>query len=765
MTHRISKGLLRTISLIMCFLTLSWGLMPVAQAVDVGAAPIVASSEVTDKGDISITFNKAMADPAGKEAQFCVEVNDGEVDVTDLQTTSTPEKIKLVLANKVVGGQSVTVAYNMGMDEASQIAAVDGGILETFPAQTVTNNLPNAPPVLSADAINNIVGQAVEITFTDNSAWKTAITEIDADGVALGNTKYTINNASINIAADVFTSAKDYTIIVKATGYADANINQAITAAQTNDLPKTPPALSADITNNIVGQAVEITFNDDSAWRTAITEIDADGVALGNTKYTINNASINIAADVFTSAKDYNIVVKATGYADASISQAITAAQTNDLLKTPPALNADITNNIVGQAVEITFNDDSAWRTAITEIDADGVALGNTKYTINNASINIAADVFTSAKDYNIVVKATGYADASISQAITAAQTSSPPAWASDAGIAVSNVTGSSFSLNWTAATDAQSYKVVVSNTTGGSTTPVLDTTVATGTSLDVTTALTANRHYDIKVTASNSAGDSPTSLTSLVVTTPDKPSFSPALASGIPNGSVSRYVFQPAATIVDTTSFEQIYAYDNVVDPANTRFLWYLQAGFNNTNARVHVDSYRLFNLTDGEEIALNYGDTNFGTSTSGWTASGITESDTGYKLTSLMTSGDFKVAKLTPPGYSVCVRFELDIAKYLEPDKEYAITIDPQFNTGGNSPTVLGKVYRFEFSTFMADTQAPVWETGDQISMGEITVNSIALSWPPASDISGVAKYKVAVSKDGNPLSQQHRFKLAAS
>jgi hypothetical protein len=65
-----------------------------------------------------------------------------------------------------------------------------------------------------------------------------------------------------------------------------------------------------------------------------------------------------------------------------------------------------------------------------------------------------------------------------------------------------------------------------------------------------------------------------------------------------------------------------------------NSRFFWYLQAGFNNTNARDHVDSFRLFNLTDNEEIDLDYGTTNFGLGTASWTASGITESDTGYTL-----------------------------------------------------------------------------------------------------------------------------------
>jgi len=648
LNHRISKGLLRTVSLIMCFLTLSWGWMPVAQAVAVVTPPLSVSCEVTTNGDVSITFDKDMADPTGKQAQFTVKVNDVGVDVTGLKPTETDEKIKLVLANKVVGGQSVTVAYNMGSDESSQIVALDGGILETFPAQTVTNNLPNAPPVLSADATNNIVGQAVEITFTANSAWKTAITEINADGVALGNTKYSINNESINIAADVFTSAKDYNIVVKATGYADASINQAMTAAQTNDLPKTPPALSADITNNSVGQAVEITFNDDSAWRTAITEIDADGVALGNTKYSINNGSINIAADVFTSAKAYTIIAKATGYADASINQAITAAQM-----------------------------------------------------------------------------------------------SSPPGWASDAGLMVSEVSSSSFNLSWPTASAAESYKVVVSNTIAGVSTDALNTTITEGASCAVT-GLTANRHYDIKVTAANSAGDSPTSLEDLVVTTPTRPlfEFMPAAI----NDSNYRYKFQPAGTKDNgrLTPYETVYVYDNTVDPASANLVWYMQGGFNGALAALkdNIKSFRLFNVTDGQEVPLNYG--------SDAAFAGLDANPNRWGTGASVTSGDFTITKLFP--YSVLFSFQPNIGKYLQTNKEYAITIDPQCNTGGANPNVLGKVYRFEFSTYIADKQAPAWENGAQISVGAKTCESIALSWPAATDNMAVAKYKIVVSKNGN-------------
>ncbi|OPX86441.1 MAG: Exoglucanase B precursor [Pelotomaculum sp. PtaB.Bin104] len=329
----------------------------------------------------------------------------------------------------------------------------------------------------------------------------------------------------------------------------------------------------------------------------------------------------------------------------------------------------------------------------------------------------------------------------------------SAPVWASDAALAVSDVTGSAFNVSWPAANGADSYKVVVSNTTGGITTDALNTTISGSTSCAVS-GLTANRRYDVKVTAVNAAGDSAESLKGMLVTTPNKSLFTLASGTIAQTGTLGRYLFQPDGVKGIGTTYEQPYTYSEALDPAETRFLWYLQAGFSNTNARDHVNSFRLFNLTDNQEIPLNY-DTkiNFGSGTTSWPTSGVTESDTGDTLSQLITCGDFKVSKMQPS--SVWIRFELDIAKYLVDGKTYAITIDPQFHTGGANPNVLGKVYSFVFTTNTADTQAPVWGSGAQITTGEITANSIALSWPAATDDSAVAKYKIAVSKDGSTVS----------
>ena len=90
-----------------------------------------------------------------------------------------------------------------------------------------------AAPTLTADTIDNIIGNPIEITFTDDEAWRTAITAVNVDGSDLAADKYTIAAGKITIIADVFTVAKNYSITVWADGYDDATVTQSIVIEQT----------------------------------------------------------------------------------------------------------------------------------------------------------------------------------------------------------------------------------------------------------------------------------------------------------------------------------------------------------------------------------------------------------------------------------------------------------------------------------------------------------------------------------------------------
>ena len=240
-------------------------------------------------------------------------------------------------------------------------------------------------PALTADSTDNTVGQAIDITFTDDGDWRAAITGISVNGTALSSSQYTVSSGNINIAAEVFTAAGDYTVVVTASGYSDASVTQTMNLVAV----LTPPTLTADSTDNTVGMAMDITFPADADWEAAITGITVNGYALTSGQYTVGAGNINIAAEVFTVAGDYAVVVTASGYSDASVTQTMAAVAgvyaTEILTWTDDPTNTQTITWLMSEALmaqvqyleadEFTGNFDSA-----LQIDATGIAFGSSHY-------------------------------------------------------------------------------------------------------------------------------------------------------------------------------------------------------------------------------------------------------------------------------------------------------------------------------------------------------------------------------------------------
>lgn len=114
---------------------------------------------------------------------------------------------------------------------------------------TVTNDLEGGtPPVLSADTSGNTVRQAVAITFTDDPAWRAAITSVAVKGNVLDGSWYTAGAGLITIDGSVFNTAGDYSVVVKAAGYADTGVIQPITQAVYTVAPVVSAAYRIDAT-------------------------------------------------------------------------------------------------------------------------------------------------------------------------------------------------------------------------------------------------------------------------------------------------------------------------------------------------------------------------------------------------------------------------------------------------------------------------------------------------------------------------------------
>jgi len=193
---------------------------------------------------------------------------------------------------EIATGSKENVFYlNNFIDNASQLSAGYGAVAGNF---------------WNSQADQTYTYKGVQYTGPVGNYWSD-YTGADADGNGIGDTPY----------QTIATDKDDYPLMGP---WQEGVITEPVVK------PKEPPVLTADTENNEVGQAVDLTFTDDEAWRSAITEITVDGAVLANDKYTVSAGTITINADVFTEAKDYTVVVKAAGYEDAAVVQTIKAA-------------------------------------------------------------------------------------------------------------------------------------------------------------------------------------------------------------------------------------------------------------------------------------------------------------------------------------------------------------------------------------------------------------------------------------------------------
>ncbi|MCL6603879.1 MAG: carbohydrate binding domain-containing protein [Paenibacillus sp.] len=95
-------------------------------------------------------------------------------------------------------------------------------------------NAPSKPQELLKDKSNNRVSNPIELIFTDNEAWRSAITSVKVNGTALEASQYTIEPGKITIAASAFPIEGLYTITVEADYYVSGTVIQTILANDTN---------------------------------------------------------------------------------------------------------------------------------------------------------------------------------------------------------------------------------------------------------------------------------------------------------------------------------------------------------------------------------------------------------------------------------------------------------------------------------------------------------------------------------------------------
>lgn len=113
---------------------LSFSDFPVTRGVS--APPTVVSMATsTDGTTITVTFNKNMGDPAGKQSQFVVKEDGVTIGVSSVALDTDIKKIILTLSSSLHEAKTITLAYVPG-----DVTAADSGRLAGFTDSAVTNN-------------------------------------------------------------------------------------------------------------------------------------------------------------------------------------------------------------------------------------------------------------------------------------------------------------------------------------------------------------------------------------------------------------------------------------------------------------------------------------------------------------------------------------------------------------------------------------------------------------------------------------------------
>ncbi|MBO7744631.1 discoidin domain-containing protein [Paenibacillus sp. MWE-103] len=172
---------------------------------------------------------------------------------------------------------------------------------------------------------------------------------------------------------------------------------------KTTDLDQAiPPRLTADTTQNVVGQPVELTFADNAAWRQAVGAVQVNGEPVDASRYRVQPGKITLEADVFPVEAGYDVTVQAAGYPDAAIKQIVTTNSTVNLALNKPAATSDNPNKAGAFAVD--GKADTRWESAFSDPQFITVNL-KSDYKVSRVRLNWEN---AAGKSYTVQVSADG---------------------------------------------------------------------------------------------------------------------------------------------------------------------------------------------------------------------------------------------------------------------------------------------------------------------------------------------------------------------
>lgn len=144
----------------------------------------------------------------------------------------------------------VTGAYYNETSNPIRVVNLDSVKIYTGDVRLLT------PPALSPDTTSAVPGQPIELTFTDDAAWRAAITKVTVDNATVAASVYAASTGKLSLDASLFPDGKTYTIAVQADGYLTTTVQQVIYADLLNEtftsmaLGSTPSGWGVSVTGD-----------------------------------------------------------------------------------------------------------------------------------------------------------------------------------------------------------------------------------------------------------------------------------------------------------------------------------------------------------------------------------------------------------------------------------------------------------------------------------------------------------------------------------
>lgn len=191
----------------------------------------------------------------------------------------------------------------------------------------------------------------------------------------------------------------------EATSIATADSKKAFRGISWVPEPLVSPSLTA-ASSATVDAAFEVTFTDDATWRTGITSITFDGNTIPSGAYNTTVAGKitfdpSFASSNLTVAKTANLIIKSTGYPDATVSQTIGAGTFNasqSTISNTPALDGENKTTTITLTAKDQYGNmvkDYVFKYIVTITDGGGI---DESYTVNS----IAETSTTVAKSLSV---------------------------------------------------------------------------------------------------------------------------------------------------------------------------------------------------------------------------------------------------------------------------------------------------------------------------------------------------------------------------